>query len=247
MRSCEKPVTVSNRFDALSAGGEAPDDDAVSESGSGWETDSSGGNSSNSSNWEPTDELKAYLLARKGISFTPTEQKEIIPPKTPDPPKEDPKPITGRLQKGRWSSEVKCLAYSSNGIDLSFRIKEGHKRRICSLKRFSLKDRRNIPFGDDDVYPHRWSIDAHNARVHLFRHINKVLEDVLWFRASPVLLPHLLGLTRELRSSASSYFLGSPPSVDALRNKIGYLLRTLGGKRGFGVDDSDIGLCPRPC
>lgn len=161
------------------------------------------------------------------------KEKPKAPP--PDPPR---KPGPGERERNRnpgarepdhqrWLDEVKGLVFTEIPISLNFRIKESEKRRIISLKRFSVKDRKIIPFGDSSTVPHRFSLEAHNARVDLYRTLVRLADDVAYFRLSPEVLGSLIGMAKELKATIRQSVVETL-QVDRLLKRLGFLLRISG-------------------
>jgi len=134
----------------------------------------------------------------------------------------------------RWCSECVALAHTTIQISLSFRIKEREKRRIISLKRFSVKDKEVIPFGDSPTHPHRFSLEAHNARANLFRLISGFAYDINLFRCSPEILMTMIGVCKQLKAICKQAI--GQFEIDKLLKRLGYLLRNSRGRLGGTPD-----------
>jgi len=217
----------------ITAGVEDPsgDNDLASD---GWETVSGSDGSSESvlptsikgTAWEH------YLRERSAPLAKPVEPGRFSSfTRIPLEPKSSPEPVSHipllKRDHQRWLGLAKDQAHMWIPISLSFKLKEDEKRKVVSLKRFSYRAKQVLPFGDSLVYPNRFSLEAHNARVDLYRQLNRLAFDVACFRCSPEVLRSAIGMAKELQALCHQVVGGL--EVSSLLKRLGFLLRHSGG------------------
>jgi len=165
-------------------------------------------------------------------------------PKVPDPPNQQVELGPGSKTQGsmrnmnclrkdhrRWLELASSQVNKSIPVSLNFKIKEREKRKIISSKRFSVKDRKVIPFGDSYVYPNRLALEAHNARANLYEQISGLAWDIAHFRLSPEVLVDLIGMAKELSAICHSRDAFGMECQKLLK-RLGFLLRISGVRAG---------------